>query len=622
MNHPIIPGMRRSLIVTFTLLMLACALVLIPLLTGFQIWKVYLRELNHQQETLLAMGDAFRHPLEVAVWNEDSVSIEAQLGSIVRFPGIARARLTTDIGGATEGTIFSAGMPSTGGKRLFIRLHEPHEVANRRILGELELEANRSVLNEKLTNEAYEIVILASFQVLCLSLLLTIAVRHLVSKRIALLARQVERLGDNLEYQPLSEAESPDELGLLAQGINRMQLHLQHNFTEMKLLNDQIQQHRDRLEVLVQERTTALTVANQELAAARLSAEMANRIKSDFLANISHEIRTPMNAMVGFAHLMLQSELTPRQHENMQKIDDAIGNLMKILGDLLDFSKIDAGELAVHPVPFNLMEILGTLHRHALAKGLKKGLNVNLDAATDLPRTLIGDPVRLGQIMRHLVENAIKFTSQGAIQLVVRGDITPDHVFHLDFSVRDTGIGIGEEQMAHLFQPFSQVDGSSTRRFGGTGLGLAICRHLLELVGGDIRVESVPGVGSTFFVRIPYPVCTMEHPMLVPESPNAPPDEERFASGKIPCPAAGKVLPPEAATVAQAEILMDRLEFLMQSADPEAGDWARKLADLLSTTTVSSKANVVFQLANDFDFDEAINALGSLRRLLTESSRV
>ncbi len=238
------------------------------------------------------------------------------------------------------------------------------------------------------------------------------------------------------------------------------------------------------------------------LAAARDDAQQANKFKSEFLANMSHEIRTPMNAIMGLTHLALQTRLTPKQHDYLQKVHKSSKDLLRVINDILDFSKIEAGKLNVESISFKLDDVLENLAALIGLKAEQKGLEVLFDSDHNIPQTLVGDPLRLGQILINLTDNAIKFTEQGEVVLKVEvKEETADHVTLL-FSVTDTGVGLSDEQQKKLFEPFSQADGSTTRNYGGTGLGLTICRQLVNLMGGELSVQSSIGNGSIFSFSI------------------------------------------------------------------------------------------------------------------------
>jgi signal transduction histidine kinase/CheY-like chemotaxis protein/HPt (histidine-containing phosphotransfer) domain-containing protein len=264
---------------------------------------------------------------------------------------------------------------------------------------------------------------------------------------------------------------------------------------EVQEQNLALAEHQESLEHTVEERT-------QQLSAAMQAANDANKAKGDFLANMSHEIRTPMNAIIGLTDLCLRTDLSDKQRDYLQKVLNSGHSLLGIINDILDFSKIEAGKLDIESIEFDIDQVLDNLATVANVKAQEKGLELLFRRDPKIPTVLVGDPLRLGQILINLTNNAVKFTEKGQILVEMALGGNADGEVTIEFEVRDTGIGMTDEQVAKLFQSFSQADTSTTRKYGGTGLGLAISKQLVELMGGDIGVDSEPGVGSTFFFSV------------------------------------------------------------------------------------------------------------------------
>ena len=279
--------------------------------------------------------------------------------------------------------------------------------------------------------------------------------------------------------------------------------------TDRERARQEIEHLNASLEQRVRDRTEALQKANAELrqkeielTAAKQQAESASRTKSDFLANMSHEIRTPMNAILGMSHLLSRTDLSPKQSDYIDKIQQSAHHLLGIINDILDFSKIEANKLDLEHIEFSLPKVLDTLTSLLSEKCNQKGLELIFDIGLDVPMQLVGDPLRLGQVLINYGNNAVKFTDSGHIKVLVRKLAETATEVELRFEVQDTGIGMSAEQTAKLFQSFQQADTSTSRRYGGTGLGLAIVKRLTELMGGEVGVDSTPGQGSRFWSSV------------------------------------------------------------------------------------------------------------------------
>ncbi|MDQ5906218.1 MAG: hypothetical protein QG590_699 [Pseudomonadota bacterium] len=243
--------------------------------------------------------------------------------------------------------------------------------------------------------------------------------------------------------------------------------------------------------------------AEMALLEAKAEAEAAARVKAEFLANMSHEIRTPLNAIIGFAHLLQKSELSTKQSDHVQRLSSSSDMLLQLINDILDFSKIEAGHMQIESADFVLDEVLDNLSAMVAQRAREKGLELHFVLENDVPQRLVGDSLRLTQVLVNLLSNATKFTEAGQILVFVSVAERSDTRVRLEIAVQDTGIGVSPEQQTRLFRAFSQADTSTTRKYGGTGLGLTICNRLVELMGGKISLSSEPGIGSTFLFDVP-----------------------------------------------------------------------------------------------------------------------
>ena len=343
--------------------------------------------------------------------------------------------------------------------------------------------------------------LLASLLLIAAGLIVTALLAARMSRTINEPLRQIKHSVAQLKDGNLQTRLPPlgsHEMDELASGINRMAEALQN-------AQEELQHNIEQATEDVRQNLETIEIQNIELDFARKEALEASRIKSEFLANMSHEIRTPLNGILGFTNLLQKSELTPRQQDYLGTIEKSADSLLGIINEVLDFSKIEAGKLVLESIPFNLRDLLQDTLTILAPAAHAKDLELLSLVYRDTPLSLIGDPLRLKQVLTNLVSNAIKFTSKGSIIMrAMLEDESADHA-QLRISVQDTGIGLSDDDLRALFQAFSQADNSLSRQAGGTGLGLVISKRLIEQMGGEIGVDSIPDEGSEFWVTLSLP---------------------------------------------------------------------------------------------------------------------
>ena len=311
---------------------------------------------------------------------------------------------------------------------------------------------------------------------------------RLLARPLALLRAGIISV-QNGRLEPIQVSRTGDEIEFLGESFNDM-------IAALATSRKEIREHQELLEQRIKERT-------EQLEEAMRHAQAASQAKSEFLADVSHELRTPMNGVLGMLDIALDNDLPPKQAEELQTAQRCAYSLLSLLNEILDLSKIEAGKMTLERVPFDVRVLLDDCIKAQQPKAGENGVALAWEISPDVPNHLAGDPLRIRQILANLLSNAVKFTKQGSVLVRMESQYSSQGEFSLQITVQDTGQGIAADQLPHIFDKFTQADGSVSRKFGGTGLGLAITRKLVEIHGGEIRVESEVGRGTAFFVKLP-----------------------------------------------------------------------------------------------------------------------
>jgi two-component system sensor histidine kinase/response regulator len=374
-------------------------------------------------------------------------------------------------------------------------------------IGHLYLRANMQDLRQQIKEHLLVSLFVVAAS-LAAALPLAYALARTISRPILELARTADHITRQGDFTIRVASSSQSEIGTLYRAFNAMLQQVDSSDRALKASQDKLEERVDLRTSQLQEEIRERERIQHDLIFAKDAAEAASRAKSEFLANMSHEIRTPMNGVLGLTELILDTELSPEQRESMEMVKSSGDALMIVINDILDFSKIEAGRLELDPIDFLLSDLLDDTLKSLALRAHRKGLELSCDLHHDVPLHVTGDSGRLRQVLVNLVGNAIKFTEQGEITVCAElvGQSSTD--LQVRFAVTDTGIGIRAEKQQLIFEAFSQADGSTTRKYGGTGLGLTISHQLVELMGGELRVESVAGQGSKFYFDVPFGVPT------------------------------------------------------------------------------------------------------------------
>jgi len=468
--------------------------------------------------------------LATAVWQVDHASARGLIEALAREPDVAFVQVVT----GREVLATSARTPYEGKPFSFFKNNDGFQTSTVEIrrngdwIGTFNLAASRQGLHRSILFNAAIILSLGGLLTLVINRAILAKARTHLFDPLARLERSANAIAEGDLDAPV-DADLPGELGRLARVLDDMRLSLRSLVGDLREVNARLVHHRDELEETVRQRTeelngknTSLSQALTDIRRAKQEADVANMAKSRFLASMSHEIRTPMNAILGMADILWETELSEEQKRYVRVFRTAGENLLAILNDILDLSRIEAGRLHLEETDFSLAETVNRALAIIEPKAAEKGLRFTRELAPDVPDRLRGDPNRLFQVLINLLDNAVKFTAHGSVHLAVETAPGSGDRPRLQFSVSDTGCGIPPAKLASVFEAFTQADDSPTREFGGTGLGLAISRQLAEMMHGRIWAESTPGKGSAFHFTARFQKVSAQEPAPPPPAANAP----------------------------------------------------------------------------------------------------
>lgn len=462
-----------------------------------------LQELNQKADGLV---ERLSESLITPLWNVDQAAINRILLSEMNDKRIKAILVTEDNGN----NVFAGKVRDKSWNIInfkswpigkFVKRKAEISIMNQPI-GAVEIFLSPKFIDDELYQSLLNSLLRTMMLVVMINLVLFITMRRIFITPITQLSRIARQISLDKNYSARVKIDCKGEMKGLIDNFNNMLQQIEEQDLKLKQYSGQLQEKIHQSNKNLESSYRELKIINRELEIARDDAEAASKSKSEFMANVSHEIRTPMNAIIGMADLTMETNLSAKQREFIKIIINSGKVLLRLINDILDFSKIEAGKLTLESVNFNLHQLIHDISDLFVEQMVAAQTELVIDILPDVPQRIIGDPLRLRQVLVNITANAFKFTSKGEIIITVSAEHIDTDKVEIAFAVKDTGIGIPENVQPHLFEAFKQADGSTTRKYGGTGLGLSISKRIVDLMGGNIWFSSKPREGSTFFFTI------------------------------------------------------------------------------------------------------------------------